>query len=334
MGRVHGGPDARGAARWDFSTNANACGPCPVALRAVVEADVARYPDPAYARLRESLARLHAVDAERVLIAGSGSEFIFRFTAWAAKRIGVVSVPEFAYGDYAAAAGAHGLEIERRTVGRRETGRVHDGLRRVGTRAHHSALAWLCAPSSPLGHADTAPSTDLAIIDLAYEPLRLSGTPRTDLDTLWQLWTPNKALGLTGVRGAYAIAPAHAIDAVHELVALAPSWVLGAHGVAMLSAWCEQPVQAWLQASRETLRAWKQRQQDLVTSLGFEVLPSEANYFTCRVGPHATLLAARLREQGIQVRDCASFGLPGHWRLGVQPPEGQDALLRACQELT
>jgi histidinol-phosphate aminotransferase len=332
--RVHGGPDARGAARWDFSTNANACGACPDVLRAVQAADATRYPDPGYASLREGLAALHAVEASRIVIAGSGSEFIFRFTAWAAKRVDGVSVPEFAYGDYAAAATAYGLEIERRTVGNVAVAHPTDGPRRVGTRAHHPALTWLCAPSSPLGQPDLAPAGELAIIDLAYEPLRLSGAPRPGLDTLWQLWTPNKALGLTGVRGAYAIAPPHAADAVRELDALAPSWVLGAHGVAMLAAWCTSETQSWLQATHETLRSWKLRQQDLVASLGFGVLPGEANFFTCRVGLHAGELAQRLRGHGIQVRDCTSFGLPGHWRLGVQPPEAQEALRRTIEELS
>jgi histidinol-phosphate aminotransferase len=330
--RAHGGPDARGAARWDFSTNANACGPCERVLHAVKEVDATRYPDPAYARLREALARFHGVDAGRIVVAGSGSEFVFRFTAWAARQVSSVSIPEFAYGDYAAAARAHGLEIERRTVGTSAHPTGELGVRRVGTRAHHSALTWLCAPSSPLGQADTTFANEPTIIDLAYEPLRLSGTPRAHLDTLWQLWTPNKALGLTGVRGAYAIAPAHALDAVPHLDALAPSWVLGAHGAAMLSAWCEEGVQAWLQTTRATLRDWKHRQQELVTSLGFEVLPSEANFFTCRVGAQASALAQRLRAHDVQVRDCTSFGLPGHWRLGVLAPEAQDALLRACKE--
>lgn len=36
---VHGGPDARGAAQYDFSTNSNACGPCPHTLAAVQQAD-------------------------------------------------------------------------------------------------------------------------------------------------------------------------------------------------------------------------------------------------------------------------------------------------------
>jgi histidinol-phosphate aminotransferase len=40
-------------------------------------------------------------------------------------------------------------------------------------------------------------------------PLRLDGRPWPPPGRLglWQLWTPNKALGLTGVRAAYAMAP-------------------------------------------------------------------------------------------------------------------------------
>jgi histidinol-phosphate aminotransferase len=33
-----------------------------------------------------------------------------------------------------------------------------------------------------------------------------------------------------------------------------------------------------------------------------------------------------LREAGIKLRDATSFGLPGHVRLGVLPPDAQDAL--------
>ena len=36
--RIHGGPDAHGVPLHDFSTNSNACGPCPVALLAINKA--------------------------------------------------------------------------------------------------------------------------------------------------------------------------------------------------------------------------------------------------------------------------------------------------------
>ena len=78
--RVHGGPDASGAAMHDFSTNANACGPCPLALDAVRAADPAAYPDPAYRELRVRLARHHGVAVDRIVVAASASEFIFHIT--------------------------------------------------------------------------------------------------------------------------------------------------------------------------------------------------------------------------------------------------------------
>jgi histidinol-phosphate aminotransferase len=173
------------------------------------------------------------------------------------------------------------------------------------------------------------------VLDRAYEPLRLAGACSLGDEALarvWQLWSPNKALGLTGVRAAYAIAPADAAAAVAALDALAPSWPVGAHGVAMLLAWCEPSVQQWLAQSRAILGDWKVRQQALCEDLGWTVLPSGANFFVVQAPELAQALPA-LREHGIKLRDCASFGLAGHVRLGVLPPGSQDALRRAWSEL-
>ena len=147
----------------------------------------------------------------------------------------------------------------------------------------------------------------------------------------WQLWTPNKALGLTGVRAAYAIAPEGADAAVAALTALAPSWPVGAHGVALLHSWVRPATQRWLAGCLPVLRDWKARQQALCAALGWAVLPgSQANYFVAKVPvPDLALALARLRCQGIAVRNCASFGLPGHVRLGVLAPGAQQALHRA-----
>ena len=96
----HGGPDAQGAAPHDFSTNSNACGPCPLALTAVQQADATRYPDPAYTALRAQLAAFHGLAPARIVLAGSASEFIHRITALAARRgARAVAVPAHGYGD-------------------------------------------------------------------------------------------------------------------------------------------------------------------------------------------------------------------------------------------
>ena len=312
--RIHGGPDAAGPAAFDFSTNANACGPCPTAVAAVQRADARHYPDPQYRDLRDRLAARHRVAPWRVLPAASGSEAILRITARAVQRgVRSVALPEFAYGDYRHAAAAWGLPVVARAA------------------AEPSGLAWACDPSSPLGQADP-PGAEGAIVvlDRAYAPLRLEGTdPWTSeaLDRVWQLWTPNKALGLTGIRAAYCIAPDGQQAEAAALDRLAPSWAVGSHGVAMLDAWCDPAVDTWMADSLRTLRGWKDTQLGLCRSLGWRCLPSEANFFVADLGdtPVRPLLA-RLRAAGIQARDCASFGLPGHLRLGVLPPTAQQAL--------
>lgn len=327
MARIHGGPDHHGVPLHDFSTNSNACGPCPFALAAVRQADASQYPDASYTALRARLADFHGVPVSRVLLAGSASEFIFRITALAAQQGGrSVWLPPHSYGDYAQAARAHRLAVV--------------------AQADDAPLRWACDPSSPLGaaHAGLGDLADggaaLSVLDRAYEPLRLDGAlalTGAQLQTLWQLWTPNKALGLTGVRAAYVIAPPGSEDAVMQLETLAASWPVGAHGVAMLQAWATSDVQAWLAQSLHTLREWKARQLALCEALGWTCLPSDANFFCARPAwPQAATLPqalTRLRAHGIKLRDTASFGLPGHVRVSVQPPQAQDALHNAWQHI-
>lgn len=346
--RLHGGPDAFGVPRFDFSTNSNACGPCPAALAAVQAADPTRYPDPDYQALRTCLADWHQVAPERIVLAGSASEFIFRISALAARmtrsmqssilasasalplrwqRPAAVHLPPFHYGDYAEAARAWGLQAV--------------------TDPSEADLLWACDPSSPLGqpHERLAQQVQglragqMLVLDCAYRPLRLQGRLALDdagLDRVWQLWTPNKALGLTGVRAAYAIAPRDAGEQVLALQALAPSWPVGAHGVAMLHAWTQPAAQDWLAASLQTLRGWKSRQLDLCHTLGWQTRPSDANYFVARPERSERFGSsdlgadlAHLRARGIKLRDATSFGLPGCVRLGVLAPEAQDALAQA-----
>ncbi len=333
---VHGGPDALAAARHDFSTNSNACGPCPPVLAAVREADATRYPDPAYTALRERLAGFHGTTPQRIVLAGSASEFIHRITAVAtALGTQAVALPAHSYGDYAEAAQARGMLL----------------LRPSDPRHAKAGLHWACEPSSPLGQLDPAllawraaqveaetHDAVIRVIDSAYMPLRLEDAqlPQILPANAWQLWTPNKAMGLTGVRAAYALAPAGTNpETLALLQAHAPSWPVGSHGVAMLDAWAGTAAQHWLAESLLTLRTWKAAQVDACAALGWRVLAgSLANYFVAQIsGREVAGLLTALRADGIQLRNCASFGLPGHVRLGVLAPDAQQALVRAMRSL-
>jgi len=316
----HGGPDARGIPRWDFSTNANACGPAPTAALAVQGADPTRYPDPSYAALREVLGDFHGVAPERIVLAASAGEFMYRMShavagSWPRAS---VHVPAQAYADGGRAAAAAGL-VRRGSPG-------------------DAQLVWHTEPGSPSGRSAPAPTIRdgaVLVVDAAYAPLRLEGEAPPPSHAAWRLMSPNKALGLTGVRAAYAVAPE--VDGTaalcERLASLAPSWPIGAHGVAMLQSWTDPATQAWLRESLDVLRAWKRRQIDLCTALGWRCEDSVTPFHLARPAPAHPLALLRERH-GIKLRDTASFGLPGQVRLGVLPPPAQDALAGACRALT
>ncbi len=333
MDSVHGGPDMWGVPEHDLSTNTNACGPHIPTEQAVREANARHYPDPTYTELTVQLAAWHAVDPRRIVLGASGSELIQRISAAVALqaraegRPASAWWPEHAYGDYARAAQAVGL---RRAEG-----------------AAQASLVWACDPSSPLGqpHPGLAGQvaallpTQALVLDQAYEPLRLSGTLALDFDALdrvWRLVTPNKALGLTGVRAAYLIAPGIESPLLTPMRALAPSWPLGSHGVALLQSWAAADTHQWVEECRATLRVWKARQLDLLNAAGWRLEMNEAgvaNFFVmaCDNINMKTCLDI-LRQHNLKLRDCASFGLPGRVRMAVTAPAVQDALMRALRE--
>ncbi|QPF76768.1 aminotransferase class I/II-fold pyridoxal phosphate-dependent enzyme [Roseateles sp. DAIF2] len=323
----HGGPDGGPAIQHDFSTNANPLGPPLALLRAVQDADRGRYPDPQYGALRERLGAAHGLPAARVLVASGGAEAIRRLSLAALLEQGCreVWVPSPGFGDYALAARALGLAV---------FGYAADEL----PRPQGPALVWVCEPNNPSGagltsarlQAIAAASGDaLLVVDRAYEALRLDGEPPAMPPGCWQLICPNKALGLTGVRAAYLLAPTE--DALWaRALSLAPSWVLSAEGVALLGHWHAPATTLWLDHSREQLQLWRAQLRGALARRGWEQRESQTNFWLVR--PPRPLPVQRLRAAGIKLRDAASLGAPGWWRLAALPAPAQQALLKELSE--
>jgi histidinol-phosphate aminotransferase len=136
--------------------------------------------------------------------------------------------------------------------------------------------------------------------------------------------SPNKAFGLTGVRGAYLVAPR--ID--RRIVSAAPSWVIGRDAVAMLEAAIQPRAREWLAQGRPKWLRWRARLAQGLTQLGVAVRESPATFLLANVGD-AGRVSAHLRRRDVRVRDCSSFGLRQWIRLSAQPPAAQKALLTA-----
>ncbi|RIH86277.1 pyridoxal phosphate-dependent aminotransferase [Calidithermus roseus] len=318
---IHGGPDGGPEPRYDFSTNANALGPDPFALEVIRAADPSRYPDPLYVELHRAIAHHHGVGPEQVAVGSGSSELIHRLVRWRWLRGPMLILPP-TFSEYARAAQPAELPLLKA-----------QGPREFLELLPRATLAFLCVPNNPTGEvysfleeaARRAERGKVALVlDLAYHALTQDPPPLPE--GVWRLYSPNKAHGLTGVRAAYLLAPC---DLAH-FRNLAPSWVLGVHGEAFLRAVLQPASRGWLEATRQTLWRWRGELAEGLRELGLEVREGVANFLLVRVGK-ATPVARALREQGVRVRDCTSFGLPEWLRLSAQAPEAQQALLEGLQ---
>jgi histidinol-phosphate aminotransferase len=71
-----------------------------------------------------------------------------------------------------------------------------------------------------------------------------------------------------------------------------------------------------------------------MTTLGFEVLPSRANFLFATHPKHpASVLYARLRERGIIVRHFDKPRIENYLRISIGSEEANNSLLSAFQEL-
>lgn len=344
----HGGPDNGLPIIWDFSSNACSV-PMPLALQAsLLTADRSLYPEPTYAALCEALALWHGVDAARVVPTAGSSEGIRRLTlAVFLAGCRQVYVPQPGYGDYRLAAQALGMAVT-------PLSQLDDVAEDAVDVAVDGApvLLWLCEPCNPTGQSLpeafwlklaqrlSARSNWIVAIDRAYEPLRLHGADPVApalAARCWQLYSPNKALGLTGVRAGWMLAPEEDVPKLlPALWRLAPSWVLSAEGVSLLRQWPSATVQNWLAQARATLGTWLAQQQAALADRGWLHQASCTNFTVSR---HPDLdeaalneLNACLRAQGIKWRDAGNLGLPGWVRWRAHQPVAQAALLQALDQ--
>jgi histidinol-phosphate aminotransferase len=317
---VHGSTDSRPDPRYDFSSNANALGPCPPVLAAVRAADVSRYPDPRYTRLRERLAAWHGTTPDRIVVGAGASELIVRLVRHFNRTV-LQLAPTFS--EYGRGAG----------IARKRLVCASSPESFLRAQKRQLSLAFLCCPNNPTGDVWDAELIARAarqgplVVDLAYASLCGSAQAaqiEAAAARAWRLYSPNKALGLTGVRGAYLIAP----RAARRLVDEAPSWVIGRDAVAMLEACLESPARQWLAESIPRLWQWRTQLADGLRRLRREVRESPATFLLADVG-NARLTAGRLREAGIRVRDASSFGLERWIRVSAQPAPARKALLAA-----
>lgn len=178
-------------------------------------------------------------------------------------------------------------------------------------------------PNNPTGRLAAAGDT-AAVWDEAFYPLAAGVWSRGDVAAgraAVALGSLTKVFACPGLRVGYV----HADPAViARLTERQPRWALNGLATALvpdLLALADLPAWAAANARRRTALA--------AAIPGVE--PSDANFVLVRVEDGAAAARARLARHGVLVRDCTSFGLPGHVRIAVPDEAGLARLVSAWE---
>lgn len=332
-----------------LSANENPLGTGEAARAALVAAtaDLATYPDPGAAKMREAIAAVHGLDPARVIY-GTGSDELLHIAASAYAGPG----DEILYVHY----GFSVYDIAARRVGAtpviapdKDYATDVDALLACVT--DRTKVVFLANPNNPTGtmtpraeiarlHAALRPDI-LFVLDQAYAEyldadeddggLELAKTAANVLVTR----TFSKIYGLAAERIGWGYASAEIIDALHRI--RAPFNVTTAGQAAAIAAVKDQ---AWVEASRTHNRQWRQWLADEVASLsnhGLRAVPSRANFILILFDGKLSAETAMkgLWDEGFATRWLPGQGLPNGLRITIGTEEQVRAVaakLRAMAE--
>lgn len=325
-----------------LNTNENPYGPSPrvrEALVALADDRLRLYPDPEAHALTDALAHHFSLTPDQVFV-GNGSDEVLAhvFNAFFRRGDRALWMPDITYSFYT----TYGQLFD---VPCREIPLADDFSLRV---ADYTAAAdpepcgvLFANPNAPTGRAlsrdqvaeiararpDSVVVVDEAYVDFGAESAVALVAHHPNLVVIQ---TFSKSRALAGLRVGFAVAQPPLIEALRRVKDSFNSYPLGtlaqAGAVAALQdvAWFEHTCRAIMDARTGLVR-------DLV-ALGFEVLPSHANFLFVRHGAQTgETLAARLREQAILVRHFRSPRVADFLRITVGTP-AQCARLRDAFE--
>jgi histidinol-phosphate aminotransferase len=144
--------------------------------------------------------------------------------------------------------------------------------------------------------------------------------------------TMSKSRALAGLRVGYAIGDAALIEALTRVKNSFNSYPLGRPAQAGAIASLED--EGYFQQSRARVIQGRERLNRGLIRLGFDVLPSSANFvFTRHPAQAGATLAAALRDRAIIVRHFTAPRIAEHLRITVGTDEQMDRLLSALSDI-
>lgn len=316
----------------ELASNESPVGPSPTVGPAITRilGSVGRYPDPLADEVRETLADLHHVHSDQILVSNGADELIYLLLwAFGGAGSGVVTAdPSYRLPEICAyLASAEVVKVP-----------LIDWRLDLRAMALVDAdIAYICNPHNPTGTAlDSAAVevfveatkaklviVDEAYVDFADHPEDISLLPGKVAEKVVVLRTLSKVYGLAGLRIGYLVGDPALIATLRKI--RPPFSVNVAAQAAAVAALGDQE-------HRNSVRAYvkecRTRLTDLLRSHGYRVVASQASFVLVETDDSATFVA-RLAEAGVAVRRGEDLNMPGTVRITVPSPKGFQMLVDA-----
>jgi histidinol-phosphate aminotransferase len=323
-----------------LSANENPYGPAPSALAAMHDSlrNGFRYPDEAAEELVSTIAKLHGVSTDQVIL-GDGSSEILKLTAAAftsPSRKLVMADPTFeAIGAYARAAGAEIVKVPLTAT------YAHD-LAKMAAVPNAGAI-YVCNPNNPTASItgkqvvrsflEALPQDTVVLVDEAY--FHYADSPDYESVIPFVAMRPNlivartfsKIYGMAGIRCGYGIAQRSLIQHMDQQKA----WD-SMNAVALAGAHASVLDAKHVVDGRRRNSETRQQVVNALTNLGYDVVPSQANFFMVNLRRNVRPVIGALRDRGVHVGRLFP-ALPQHLRVTVGTPDEMQAFVAAFRSV-
>ena len=324
-----------------LNTNENPYPPAPgvgEALRDYATDHLRLYPDPTSAALREALAETFQVASSQVFV-GNGSDEVLAFAFQAFFRHGApLDVPTITYSFYPVYANLYDVELRKHPLNEQ----WEIDIDALAADANRSGVIF-ANPNAPTGHAHSLAAIEallkrvtdrVVLVDEAYVDFGAeSAVSLIDrYPNLLVTGTFSKSRSLAGLRLGYAVGSEELIDGLLRVKDSFNSFPVDS--LASLVGIAALKDVEHFEACRERVITTRERTRRRLEALGFEVLPSKANFVLAQHPNHeGAQLFAGLRERGILVRHFNTSDLNNFLRITIGTDDEMDSLIEALEML-
>lgn len=318
-----------------LNTNENPYPPSPAVLDAIrgqTGASLRLYPDPEASSLKAAIATVFGLDAASVFI-GNGSDEVLAHTFCALlKHERPILFPDVTYSFYPVYCGLYGVAYrnvpldETLSVNPENYAADNGGIIFPNPNAPTGRLLPLAAVRCILDlNPDSVVVVDEAYIDFGGES---AAKLVPEYPNLLVIQTLSKSRSLAGLRVGFALGQPHLIEGLERVKNSFNSYPLGRLAIAGAVAAIED--EAYFERIRRAVIASRELLTAGLASLGFEVLPSAANFvFARHPERRGGELAAALRARRVLVRHFRLPRIEDYLRITVGTDEQCDTLLQA-----